>query len=265
MSLLPNSRLVSPATDLPSADPTVPLPTGLIVPLLEPLSPSPSPWVIEVASHKEARDILNEFAARHGHAISVKNSISRGVTLQCDRGGLPDERSNRKTSRKTTSRRCGCQLSARLRKVSRGWEFTVIQGSHNSHIASMSSTHPLHRRRQLHALKERVLQYFALSHTSQEVMHILQKENAYQDPQRSTDPTNISLYLTPRDLTNLRHLSRRLSLGGCSLTEALLKGILGWEILWKEVADGTHRIEHIFCACQSGLDLLAPISVSKLG
>lgn len=170
----------------------------------------------------------------------------------------------RSTKKATNSHRCGCHFAAKLNRVADGWRFTVVEGSHSGHVASIAATHPIHRRRKLEEVREQVLGYFDLSHTAMEIINMVRKEDkAKANPPESTTSAdnatvpNIATCLTRKDISNLRQAVRRQNLGGCTATESLLKGIQGWDIPWKEVTDDTHRVEHVFCASKDGFSLLA--------
>lgn len=194
------------------------------------LLPPPNNWLIEVQTCQEARAILNDFAAQQGYSITIKNLNNRSAHLHCDRSGQPRKRTNPTTSNRT-SRRYGCHFSAYLAKVTGGWLFTMREGTHTGHIGSEPATHPIHRRRQLADLKERVLQLFMLRHTNLEVINILREEGAYSAPGADNkDPYQARIRLNARDLRNLRHCARKRFLKGRSPTSALLIGLLGWDI-----------------------------------
>lgn len=222
------------------------------------LLPPQDTQILEVETHQEARDILNRFAATQGYAISVKNSNQRVVYLHCDRSGHPDDRSRRTTNKIPSSRRCGCHFAAKLKRVDTGWLFTVIEGTHSGHVGSIAAAHPLHRRRELKAVREHVIRLFMLRHSNLEVINILRQNDTFADVfSDNPDPDTHGIRLNRRDLSNLRYLAKRQFLRGRSSTEALLMGLPGWDISWKEVDDGSRRLQHILCVSHSGLQLLA--------
>jgi hypothetical protein len=179
------------------------------------LLPPPNNWLIQVDSSQEARAILNEFAAQQGYAITVKNSNAYSAYLKCDRSGQPRRSINPTTTTNRASRRCGCQFSAYLSRVTGGWLFTVREGTHTGHVGSEPATHPIHRRRQLADLKERVLQLYMLRHSNLEVMNILRAEGAYGEHQPDEeDPYKARIRLDARDLANLRYRARKRFLMG---------------------------------------------------
>jgi hypothetical protein len=197
------------------------------------LLPPPTNWLIEVPTSQEARAILNDFAAQQGYAITVKNSNDWSAYLHCDRSGQPRRHAHPPTGKRSyTSRRCGCHFSAYLARVIGGWLFTVREGTHSGHIASEPAAHPIHRRRQLAELRQRVLHLFMLHHTNLEVINILRQEGAYGESSADiVDPYRARIRLNRRDLRNLRYRARKQFLKGRSPTSALLLGLPGWEIL----------------------------------
>jgi hypothetical protein len=145
-----------------------------------------------------------------------------------------------------------------MKKVDGGWFFTVKDPTHSGHVSSEPAAHPIHRRYQLACLKERVLQLYTLRHSNQEVINILRNEGAYGKPGADMDDLyKTQIRLNARDIRNLCDRARKQFLKGRSPTSALLLGILDWEILWKKEDGGSNRVQHIFCASHSGLNLLA--------
>jgi hypothetical protein len=102
-----------------------------------------------------------------------------------------------------------------------------------------------------------------LHRTNLEIISILRQEGAWNEGAKSescadiVDPYHARIRLNPRDLRNLRHRARKRFLKGRSPIAALLIGLLGWEILWAEAVGVSRRLQYVFCASISGLDLLA--------
>lgn len=97
-----------------------------------------------------------------------------------------------------------------------------------------------------------------LRHSNLEVINILRQEGAYGKGEvDAEDPYKSRIRLNARDLANLRHRARRLLLRGRTPTAALLMGLPGWDVFYKETKGATRQVEHIFCASHSGLDILA--------
>jgi hypothetical protein len=89
-------------------------------------------------------------------------------------------------------------------------------------------------------------------------MTILHNEGAYDKPNADVeDPYQAQIRLNARDLRNLRHRAQKQLLKGRSPTSALLMGLQDWDILWQQEDGDSQRVQHIFCASHSGLDLLA--------
>lgn len=196
----------------------------------------------------------HRFAATQGYAISVKNLNQRVVYLHCDWSGHPDDRARRTTDKILSSRRCGCYFAAKLKKVDTGWLFTVMEGSHRGHVGSSAAAHPLHRRRELKDVREQVIRLFMLRHSNLEGINILRQNDTFANVfSGNPDLDNHGIRLNRRDLSNLRYHVKRQFLGGRSSTEALLMGLPGWDISWKEADDGSRRVRHICCISHSGL------------